>query len=363
MEKDKQLLEIIDRFDEDDLIKLEFLRRKKDYLNYYQEEYSKFYEMYSVFQNDKEVVKRQAEQSLNNQDKLRITSAYYNGKDELIDLLKKYKNEVDTALKDFKHGKKHSFDTILSNIFNLNDKNIDHIKKYNILACKLCLEEAIEEIKTRDYYYSYDIMLKKIDYISNLIFDFKAIYQGDRKRTQVYMSGMEILALVQEFSWGYNRNNSAKELVPIFMMRMVIEQKIKEVIGFLGVADEENKPIPLALTRIIDYIKKRIDSGDIISPVDFSIIEKINYYTNFSIHTGSSVLFYTWHIKMVELFLTRLCFPQKWENGHIEGSFKLKESYYNDLENDLKEYFKDEKLFENQKIELKLKKPTSQIIK
>jgi hypothetical protein len=272
----------------------------------------------------------------------RLKKMYYSSKKELIEYLDDQEVKIKNILSEKHIDDNVDFNELVIKLFSNEFTDEEEYLKYNLLGYKISLHKTIEEFKRdiENNYYLVDSTENMLEFIEKLIFDFNSIYTKNCSRRKRVMPGMELLPVYEETIKGYLTSDFAKPATSIFILRQIIEVKIKRTLGISCVKNAntgENKIVNISI--LLKYIKEKENMKEIISPVDIDMLVAINKATNQYIHTGNFYNIMSWHEKIGQIVLKELCFKRNTQQQtHIEGNFIILKSLYDNLENDLKAF-------------------------
>lgn len=288
-----------------------------------------------------------------------LIKLYYKSREELFLYLEKKKEEIENFLKEKNIISDIDLEMIAIKIFNQNYIDDDEFYKYNLLACKIALDESIKEFKYffNAHYYLTNEIENILNFIDKILFDFNSLFFGSCFRRKDVMPGMELFAIFEEEMKGYTNGTFAKGPLKIFILRQIIELKIKNSLGIINIENEQKKKeIIINISTLFKYIKEKEEQKQMKLPIKLEVIKAMNKATNIYVHTGQFYNFYSWHEKISQILLREYCFKNHTERTHVEGSFLMTKSLLSILEDDLKKFIKKEVKFSDN-IKINLKKP------
>lgn len=279
----------------------------------------------------------------NNGNIYRLIDSYYKGPNSLLKHIKEKEEEIIEVMKSKNICEDIGIERLALKLFKNDYKSKDEYIKYNLLGWKVAFTETLTDfIKfiQDDSFYLTRITIMQIKFIEKLLFDANCIcYEGSYRRKRI-MPGIELLPVYEETIRGYMVSDFARPSTSIFIMRQIIELKIKRTLGIEYIFNTKNKREEvIKLSKLLNYIEKKEKSKEIISPVSIKLLKTINYSTNTYIHTGNFNNILSWHEKIGQLVLRNLCFKENEHKTHIEGSFVIKKSLLDILESDLIKFF------------------------
>lgn len=274
----------------------------------------------------------------------RFIDDYYKDKTSLLEHIKNKENEIIDFMNQIKICQTIDLENLALILFKNKYKSDDEYLKYNLLGWKLAFSETMKEFINfidGDSFYLTDEVLVQIKFIEKLLFDARCICNTNSFRRKRIMPGIELLPVYEETIRGYMVSDYARPSTSIFVMRQIIELKIRRTLGIECVYNKKyNNEEMIELSKLIKFIEKKEKNNEVVSPVSINLLKAINISTNRYIHTGNFGNFLSWHEKIGQIILRDLCFKENEFKTHIEGSFIIRKSLVDNMEFELRNFLK-----------------------
>ena len=125
----------------------------------------------------------------------------------------------------------------------------------------------------------------------------------------------------------------------IFLLRQAIEVRLRGAFGIKSLEDKEGRLLKKSGTFFIELVRRHSDSISL--PIKLSVLEKVYGWTNYYIHSGAVPYIWKveWALKMMKPLFTP--FSEKQKSFDLYGSITIRKSFYDQVEEKIKEIVKE----------------------